>query len=97
MAPKEVSKCSKKRRDVAVDASPCHHWPKWRLIREVRIVDPGRPQPDDELKMEQIVAELAAAVPDSAELWGPDGVPRNGYPADDPRQARRHAWLRYLL
>ena len=94
MAPKEDKQPN--RRDVAVDATPHHAWPNWRLIQEVQIVDQGSPQPDDELKMEQ----LAAAVlkfPDFADLWGLDGIPPNGYPADDSRQALHHFWLHFLL
>ena len=46
--------------------------------------------------MEQIAA-AASQLPECVDLWGPDGIPPNGYPADDPRQAQHHFCLQFLL
>ena len=93
MAPKEDKEQNTEDHDIIVDAS---FWSRLSLLQEIQVVDQGNPQPDDELKMEQIAAAVSQ-FPDCAHIWGPDGIPPNGYPADDPRRSQLHSWLRLLL
>ena len=89
MAPKEDKEQNTHDQDIVVDAL---FWSRLSRMQQIHVVDQGSPQPDDELKMEQI----AAAVPQFP-VWGPDGIPPNGYLADDPRRAKLHYWLRRTL
>lgn len=90
MAPKEDKEQNTHDQDIVVDAL---FWSRLlSRMQQIHVVDRGSPQPDDELKMEQI----AAAVPQFP-AWGPDGIPPNGYPAHDPRWAKLRYWLHRTL
>ena len=91
MAPKQDEE--QNRRNIAPDGRPCC---SFRLISEVEVVPPGDPQPDDAFKMEQVVAAVSQ-MPQFADLWGPDGIPPDGYPDEDPRHAHLHLWLQFVL
>ena len=94
MAPKEDKEQNTEDDGIIIDDAL--FWSRLSLFQQIQVVDQGDPQPDDELKMEQIAAAVAQ-FPDCAQIWGPDGIPPNGYPRDDPRRSQLQSLLRLLL